>query len=132
MMAKNLDSAVAAARALGHPARLRILAMLGSGELCACQITEVIELAPSTVSAHVKELRRAGLVQERKDGKWVFFRLVENPVSRTWIETSLAAAADDQQLAADARLVRELRALPIEDLCRLGFDAARSRAAARP
>jgi arsenate reductase/ArsR family transcriptional regulator len=132
MKITDLDSAVTAARALGHPARLRIVAMLRGGELCVCQITEVLRLAPSTVSAHLKELRQAGLLRERKDGKWVFFRLAEDPASRAWIETSSAASADDPQLAVDARLVQELRTLPVEDLCRLGLDAARARVPATP
>ena len=68
MRSSNLDSAVAAARALGHPARLRTVAALHSGELCACQITEVLKLAPSTVSAHLRELKLAGLVVERANG----------------------------------------------------------------
>ena len=72
MMSSNLESSVATARALGHPARLRTIAMLRSGELCVCQITEVLGLAPSTVSAHLKELKQAGLITERKDGKWVY------------------------------------------------------------
>jgi ArsR family transcriptional regulator len=73
----NLDSAIAATRALGHPARMRAAAMLRSGELCLCQITEVLGLAPSTVSLHIKELKRAGLVIERKEGRWVYFSLAD-------------------------------------------------------
>ena len=122
MKSSQLDAAVSAAAALGHPARLRTLAMLRSGELCVCQITAVLELAPSTVSAHLKELRRAGLVSERKAGRWVHFGLAEEPAARAWIAAALAAAGDDRQLAFDARLVAVLRALPVEDLCRSGFD----------
>jgi ArsR family transcriptional regulator len=127
---KNLDleSAVAAARALGHPARLRTVAMLRSGELCPCQVTEVLGLASSTVSAHLKELKLAGLIVERKDGRWVFFGLTENAVTRSWIETSLAPLAGDPQLADDHRMIEELRELPVEDLCRLGYEAAKARA----
>ena len=124
MMNSPLDAAVAAARALGHPARLRIVAMLATGELCVCQITEVLQLAPSTVSAHLKELRQAGLVLERKDGRWVYFSLVLEPPSRTWIETALGVADDDPRIAADRTLVAQLRRLPVEELCRLGYDGA--------
>jgi len=127
---KNLDleSAVAAARALGHPARLRTVAMLRSGELCPCQITEVLGLASSTVSAHLKELKQAGLIVERKDGRWVFIGLTESAVTRSWIEASLAPLADDPQLADDDRMIDELRGLPVEDLCRLGYEAAKAMA----
>jgi DNA-binding transcriptional ArsR family regulator len=127
-----LDSAVTVARALGHPARLRVVSMLRSGELCVCQITEVLQLASSTVSAHLKELRLAGLIRERKEGKWVSIRLAEDTFARAWIETALAAFDEDPQIKSDDRLVHELRILPVEDLCSLGLDGARERATAGP
>jgi DNA-binding transcriptional ArsR family regulator len=128
MMHTDLESSVAAARALGHPARLRTVAMLRSGELCVCQITEVLKLAPSTVSAHLKELKQAGLVSERKDGRWVYFDLNDDQDARSWITSALSPAATDPQLEADEELVRELRSLPVEDLCRFGYEAAKARA----
>ncbi len=66
----------AVAKALAHPARIRLLAMLDGGELCSCQLAAVLGLAQSTVSAHMAELRRAGLVEEDKRGRWVYSRLV--------------------------------------------------------
>ena len=123
----NVDLAVSAARALAHPARLRIIAMLAKGELCVCQITEVLKLAPSTVSAHLKELKQAGLVTERKDGRWVYFGLTDNENTRSWIAAALSPLATDQQLQADSHLVQELRTLPVEDLCRFGYETARAK-----
>jgi ArsR family transcriptional regulator len=48
--------------------------LLESGELCLCQIIHVLGLAPSTVSRHMSELQRAGLVKRRKEGRWHFYR----------------------------------------------------------
>jgi arsenate reductase/ArsR family transcriptional regulator len=127
----SLSFAVASARALGHPARLRTVAVLRSGELCVCQITEMLGLAPSTVSAHLKELRQAGLTTERKQGRWVFVTLADEPSARPWIDSALTAVAGDQQITADAALVEELRRLPVEELCRLGLVEARARQASR-
>jgi len=124
----SLDSAVTAARAIGHPARLRTVAMLQSGELCVCQITEVLKLAPSTVSAHLKELKQAGLVTERKDGRWVYFRVVDDEHTHSWIDAALSPLARDPQIEADSRLVDEIRRLPVEDLCRFGYEAAKATA----
>jgi DNA-binding transcriptional ArsR family regulator len=126
----NLESSVAVARALGHLARLRTVAMLRSGELCACQITEVLKLAPSTVSAHLRELKLAGVITERKEGKWVHFSLVKNEIFRSWIDAALSPLEQDPQVEADDRLVAELRRLPVEDLCRLGYEEAVERARA--
>jgi len=125
MKISNLDAAIAATRALGHPARMRTAAMLRSGELCLCQITEVLGLAPSTVSLHIKELKRAGLVSERKDGRWVYFSLADDDHARRWIDTTLAAVDGDPELERDADLVTSLRKLPVADLCTLGYEAAK-------
>jgi DNA-binding transcriptional ArsR family regulator len=127
MMSAGLESTVSAARALGHPARLRTVAMLRSGELCVCQITEVLKLASSTVSAHLKELKQAGLVSERKVGRWVYFGLAGSEHARSWMETALSSSADDPQIEADHRRVAELRRLPVEDLCRFGYEEAVAR-----
>jgi DNA-binding transcriptional ArsR family regulator len=130
MKSSRLDSAVTVARALGHPARLRALAMLRSGELCVCQITAVLGLAPSTVSLHLRELRRAGIVRERKQGRWVYVGLSDELDARSWVDLALAAAGPDPQLARDAAMVDELRRMPVEDLCRLGIGAVRTQALA--
>jgi len=127
MTPTNLNAAVLVARALGHPARLRTVAMVRSGALCVCQITEVLKLASSTVSVHLKELKRSGLITEHKDGRWVHIGLSPVTEARSWIETALAATAGDPQLEADDRMVAELRQMPVEDLCRLGYDGAKAK-----
>jgi ArsR family transcriptional regulator len=112
-------------KALGHPVRLRILAMLRAGELCACQITAVLKLAPSTVSAHLGELRRAGVVVERKEGRWVIFRHADDAQARTLIAGVLASLTGDARIEADARIVKHLRRVPLEKLCRADLDLGR-------
>ena len=129
MSTSRLHAAIAIARALGHQARLRSVVMLRSGDLCVCQIAEVLKLAPSTVSLHLKELKRSGLISERKEGRWVYIALSEDPEARPWIDNALAAVAGDQQLEDDKRIVQELRRLPVEDLCRLGYEEARAKQA---
>jgi DNA-binding transcriptional ArsR family regulator len=112
-------------KALGHPVRLRILAMLRTGELCACQITAVLKLASSTVSAHLSELRRAGVVVERKESRWVIFRHAEDEQAQALIANALASLTGDARIETDARIVRRLRRVPLEKLCRAGLDLAR-------
>ena len=65
------------AKTVADPSRARILKLLEGGELCVCQITAVLDLAPATMSKHVAALKTAGLVQQRRDGKWVYYRLAE-------------------------------------------------------
>jgi len=127
MKISNLDAAIAATRALGHPARMRTAAMLRSGELCLCQITEVLSLAPSTVSLHIKELKRAGLVSERKDGRWVYFSLADDEHARRWLDAALSAVNGDPKLERDSEMISELRKLSLVDLCSLGYEAAKAK-----
>ncbi len=121
--AASLTQMVDVYKALGHPVRLRIVAMLGSGELCACQITAVLKLAASTVSAHLSELRRAGVLVERKEGRWVIFRHADPAAAL--IATALEGLGDDARIQADARIVKHLRRVPLEKLCRADLDLAR-------
>ena len=68
-------------KALAHPMRLRIVAMLQNGPLCGCQISTVVKLAPSTVSEHLAVLRTAGLVQEEKAGRERHYHLTPEPLA---------------------------------------------------
>lgn len=113
-------------KALGHPVRLRILGMLRDGELCVCQITAVLELANSTVSAHLAVLRRAGLLRERKHGRWVSYSLAPagDPASELVVPL-WPRLADDPQVRGDEALLRELRRVPPEDLCQVDLDLAK-------
>ncbi len=62
-------------KALADETRLRILALLTSGELCVCDLMAALELPQSTVSRHLATLRNAGLVVDRRQGVWMYYRL---------------------------------------------------------
>jgi ArsR family transcriptional regulator len=62
-------------KAVADPTRVRILKMLEGGERCVCQIIAVLALSPSTVSKHLFLLKSAGLVNDRKEKKWVHYSL---------------------------------------------------------
>lgn len=67
-------------KALADPNRLRIVKLLKEGELCACELTIALPSSQSTVSHHLSVLKSAGLIKERKEGKWSYFRLSEGAV----------------------------------------------------
>jgi ArsR family transcriptional regulator, arsenate/arsenite/antimonite-responsive transcriptional repressor len=117
-----LAAFVEVAKALGHPARLRAVAMMRDGELCVCQLTSVLGLSRSTVSAHLSDLRRARLVAEEKRGKWVYYRLSDDDSMRRLITEVLRLLTGDPQLREDARVIDALRSVPVDDLCRAGLD----------
>ena len=124
-MTKRLATTVDVLKALAHPVRLRLIAMVRGGELCVCQMTAVLELAASTVSAHLADLKRAGLVEERKDGRWVFHRLAGDEAARSHLDPVWRSIARDPQVESDARVLRELRRVSVEELCRVDLDLGR-------
>ena len=62
-------------RALSDENRLRIVGMLTSGERCVCELTAALDLGQSLLSHHLKTLKDAGLVTDRRDGRWVYYTL---------------------------------------------------------
>jgi ArsR family transcriptional regulator, arsenate/arsenite/antimonite-responsive transcriptional repressor len=62
-------------KALSEEIRLRILALLVDGELCVCDLMAVLSLPQSTISRHLASLRHAGLVEGRRQGIWMHYRL---------------------------------------------------------
>lgn len=117
-----LDLMAQAAKALAHPARLRILTMLREGPLCVCQMTAVLGIAPSTASGHLLALKRGGLVRETKRGKWVEYSLRDEGGYGALLEAALAPLATDQQTRADASTARRVRRVPLNVLCSGGVD----------
>ncbi|WP_457574180.1 ArsR/SmtB family transcription factor [Desulfolithobacter sp.] len=68
-------------KALSDPNRLKVLKMLEGGELCVCEIQPLLGLSQSTTSKHLRLLEDAGLVEKRKDGQWVIYRLASGTQS---------------------------------------------------
>ena len=66
---------MAIAKALSDEQRVRMLLALQGRELCLCQLVELVSLAPSTVSKHMSILRQSRLVEGRKEGRWMYYRL---------------------------------------------------------
>lgn len=64
-------------RALGDETRLRIVALLSHGELCVCHIESALDLNQSTASRQLGILRASGVVDSRRDGTWVYYRLTD-------------------------------------------------------
>lgn len=120
MTESRLSAVTTAAKALGHPARVRVLAMLSGGPLCVCQMAAVLAAASSTVSEHLRELKRAGLLVEEKNGKFVSYRLAPSSDETGWVQVVLAGLAGDPVASADAELVGRLRRVPVEEFAASG------------
>jgi DNA-binding transcriptional ArsR family regulator len=86
-------------KALADENRIRILMALdGRDELCVCQLIDLLQLAPSTVSKHLFILRNARLVRGRKQGRWMYYRLNRDEAAAMvkealeWVSRSVGAA----------------------------------------
>lgn len=108
-------------KALADENRVRVLLALRGGELCACQITELFGLAPSTMSKHMSILYEAGLVDSRKEGRWIYFRLPNGEAPGTvkkaidWICT---AAEEEPRIQEDSNLLKKIMKLDPSDICK--------------
>jgi ArsR family transcriptional regulator len=125
MASGHLTRTTATLKALAHPTRLRMLAMLRSGGLCVCQVAATLGSPVSTVSEHLGELKRAGLLVERREGRWVTYALATEPAARSLLADVWNLIARDPLVRQDERLVRRVRRLPVTDLCDAGLDLAR-------
>ena len=116
-----MDQMVSIAKAMSDPNRMRVLMLLHQGELCVCQIIEILGLAPSTVSKHMAILRQAGLVHSRKEGRWIHFSLTgrgaDKPVREAlkWLKSHLAT---EQTIVADQKKLATILQIGRESLCR--------------
>ncbi len=108
-------------KALADEKRIRTLLALRQGELCVCQITELFGLAPSTVSKHLSILFQAGLVDSRKEGRWIYYQLPGEsaPVAVRealgWIEKSLA---DRPHALQDRQKLKRILKQDPTDICK--------------
>jgi ArsR family transcriptional regulator len=92
-------------RAFSDRTRLRILSLLLRGELCVCDIVGVLDVPQPTASRHLAYLRRAGLVEARKEGLWHYYRLApaKGSFHQKLIDCLGCCFQDVPQLAKDAK-----------------------------
>ncbi len=108
------------AKAIADSNRLRILKALEWGELCVCQVTALLGLAPATVSKHLAILRTAGMISARKDGRWVYYTLGRralNPYAPILQTLLVGAMNDDRVIAADRNRLEQIKGIPLDVLC---------------
>jgi len=89
--------AAAVFQALSDEKRLRVVSLLGSGEHCVCELTEALGVGQSLLSFHLKALKEAGLVTDRREGRWVYYSLA--PDALALAEAALGELAPDRSVA---------------------------------
>lgn len=90
-------------KALSDATRLRVLKLLESGELCVCDIFTALEMSQPKVSFHLNTLKEAGLIKDRKNGKWIHYRLDDSDFFRRFLLMSVLERIPKEACAEDRR-----------------------------
>jgi len=114
-----IDPAVMAGlQAIAEPTRARIVAFLGHGERCVCDVGDTLALSPALVSHHLRALRDSGLLRERRSGRWVYYSLDLDAIERLRMEVSNLLTPTDEAaadcLCSDCGVERGSRLNPME------------------
>ena len=107
-------------KALGDPTRLRMLVLLiGEGELCVCELTHALDEIQPKVSRHLALLRELGVVLDRRQGQWIYYRM--NPDLPEWCTAVLLAATRGIRLQSpfseDLQALKEMAERPDSACC---------------
>ena len=118
MKTASLDTLEQLFKALADDTRLRILALLASGEVCVCTIHGALDLPQPAVSRHLAYLRKSGLVAARRDGLWMHYRLElpANPAAAKVLKASIEAVHLASGTTTDRRRLSGLVSIPIRTL----------------
>jgi ArsR family transcriptional regulator len=102
---KDLDALTVVYAALADPTRLRILSLLSDDEICVCHLHASLDVPQPTASRHLAYLRKSGLVEARRDGSWMHYRLapISNPVVAAVVKAALHALTHTAIAAKDEK-----------------------------
>lgn len=106
-------------KVLAEESRLRIFMTLHGQELCVCQIVALLGLAASTTSKHLALMYQAGLIDQRKDGRWAYYSVSDkwrqqNAAVDNWLSEQLK---DSVRVKTDAVRLMEILAMSLDQLC---------------
>lgn len=101
-------------RALADKTRLRLLNLMGDGEICVCFFTETLNESQPKISRHLAYLRRAGLVSARRDGKWMHYRIAEpdDPAAAAILRSVIAWLRSDPYMERDRQHLTKICCMP--------------------
>ncbi len=85
-------------KALGENTRMKIIKLLSYKSMCVCELSEVLGMLQPRISQHLKVLKEAKLVNESKEGYWVFYSLNEENLNRYWADFSGFLESDLDEL----------------------------------
>ncbi len=90
-------------KALSDETRLRVVKLLEQGELCVCDITAALDMVQPKVSFHLSALKEAGLIKDRKQGKWIHYSLNEKDLFRRMLILSACERMQGGTMSGDRK-----------------------------
>ncbi len=96
-MEKEVKKVASVLKLVGDKTRLTVIGLLLKRECCVCELVEVFEMSQPSISQHLRKLRDAGLVKERRKGQWIFYSLNRESESYPLIEMLLKHIPDQQE-----------------------------------
>ncbi len=116
-----IKSFIPITKALSDPNRVRALLALREQELCVCRIIELLQLAPSTVSKHLTLLKQAGLIESRKAGRWMHYRLPDAQNIPAWktFDWVFQSVENSEEIKDDQKRLKEIMTIDLEELTQI-------------
>jgi ArsR family transcriptional regulator len=111
-----MDELLSLFKALSDETRLRIVKLLENGELCVCHLVAAIDKSQPKISFHLKVLKEAGLVRDRREGKWMHYRLDESDLFKRLLFLSVADRVGEAEVASDRKRLEAFTASTAEGL----------------
>lgn len=126
----RMEDLVLTAKAFADPSRLRIIAALRERELCVCELCDALAATQSTLSTHLRVIRKAGLVSARKEGKWMYYAIA--PDAKGLVDSLFQFFSDSLKgnttLRRDTKKLRQRLALRNNGSCCVGFGTTKGKA----
>jgi ArsR family transcriptional regulator len=93
-------------KALSEETRLRIMKLLEDGELCVCDIVAALDMIQPKVSFHLGVLKKAGLIKDRKQGKWIHYRIDDSNMFRRFLLLSVFERVREESVKDDRKRLK--------------------------
>lgn len=114
-----MNKLVAFAQALADPTRWRILQLLSPHALCVCELADILGMPTSSVSSQIQVIKKAGLLEQEKCGKWIYYRVshIHQNLLSSVAAHCHASVADNKQLQADQQMAATRLELREQSCC---------------
>jgi ArsR family transcriptional regulator len=102
-------------KALSDETRLKMLKIMGKGEICVCDLVSVLNVSQPKISFHLNVLKEAGLIKDRKQGKWVYYSINDSDMFKRFLMLSVLERISDEGMNKD--FIRLEKVLAVKNKC---------------